>query len=89
MIKNNQLYYEDGQEIFMGDRLSVKLPDGSFMLVHLTEYPAGITQRIVNGQMIQEQQMAQGFIQIGTGQQISPQFLAECKLYEVIDVTGE
>ena len=33
--------------------------------------------------------MAQGFIQLSTRQQVSSNFLAECILYEVIDMSGE
>ena len=90
MIKDNRLYYEDGFPIEFGDRISVKLPDDNFTIVHLTEFPVGMMQQIMpDGRIIQQPQMAQGFIQLSTKQQISPEFLAECKLYEVIDTTGE
>lgn len=90
MIKDNQLCYEDGFPIELGDRISVRLPDDSFTIVHFTEFPVGTIQRIMpNGEVIQESQMAQGFIQLSTRQQVSPNFLAECKLYEVIDMSGE
>ena len=90
MIKDNQLCYEDGFPIEFGDRISVRLPDDNFTIVHFTEFPVGTIQRIMpDGQVIQESQMAQGFIQLSTKQQVSPNFLAECKLYEVIDMSGE
>ena len=54
MIKDNQLCYEDGFPIELGDRISVRLPDDSFTIVHFTEFSVGTIQRIMpNGEVIQ------------------------------------
>lgn len=86
MIKDNTLCYESGFPIEFGDRISVRLPDDSFTIVHYTEFPVGVVQQVgPDGQMTQQMQMAQGFVQLSTKKQIPLEVLAEFKLYEVID----
>ena len=74
MIKDNTLCYESGFPIEFGDRISVRLPDDSFTIVHYTEFPVGVVQQVSpNGEITQQMQMAQGFVQLSTKKQISLQ----------------
>lgn len=82
MIKNNQLMYESGNPIEMGDRLHIVTPNNESLIVHLTQVPQGVV--IINGQ--QQAQMVTGFFHRESGQVFQPEALKECKLYEVIDV---
>lgn len=85
MVKNNQLLHESGLPINMGDRISAVTPIGESLILHLTQVPQGMM--IVNGQ--QQVQMVTGFFHKESGQVFQPDALKECKIYEVIDITGE
>lgn len=85
MIKNNQLYYESGFPIEIGDRIHAVTPDEQSLMLHLTKVPNGLM--IING--VQQPNYIIGFVHRNSGQVFQPEQLQDCKLYEVIEVKGE
>ena len=87
MIKNDKICYESGEEVQFGERFTAVAPDGQYLIIHFTEFCAGI-QMIQNekGEMQQLPQMARGLLY--KGQPINPEMLRDCKIYYVIDTEG-
>lgn len=91
MIQNNQLFFEDGYPIQLGDLVQIPLENGESLIVELAETVVGQSVVVTpQGQQVIEQK---GLIFNGRGTHQYKTFpveqLAHLPLYEVVPLTYE